>query len=122
MFRLYVNTLTIFLGLSNFVVLASAWGNGRDVTARDLIVPAGLLFLLVSSVFAVLKLFRLRDSRMIARALAEQRAQIAHFKTALSRQAADGPEFSKGIKSWNSYSVTCRPLEDTCSETAVTIL
>lgn len=102
MFRAYINILAIFLGLSNFVVLASAWGNGRDVTARDFLIPAAILFLLVSLVFVLRIVLRLRDSRMITRALAQHRAQIAHFKTALGVQSVTGPEFSRGLKSWNS--------------------
>jgi ABC-type protease/lipase transport system fused ATPase/permease subunit len=102
MFRAYVNILAITLGLSNFVVLASALGSGRDVTARDFLVPAAVLFLLVSFVLGVLKLVRLRDSRIITRALSQQRSKIAAFKTTLRDQAIDATKFSQGLKPWNS--------------------
>ena len=102
MFRAYVNTLAITLGLSNFVVLASALGSGRDVTARDFLVPAAVLLLLVSFVFIVLKLVRLRDSRIVTRALAQQRTKIADFKATLRDQAMGTTKLSQGLKSWNS--------------------
>lgn len=101
MFRAYVNILAIILGLSNFAVLASALGSGRDVTAQDLLVPAAVLFLLVSLVFVMRRLMILRDTRIVRRALAQHRAQVVHFKTALGNQSLDGSEFSRGMKSWN---------------------
>ena len=102
MFRAYINILAILLGLSNFVVLVSAWGSGRDVTALDFLVPAAFLLVVVSLVFGLRMLMRSRDSRIITRALEQQRAQIASFKTALSNQSVTGPELSRGLKSWNS--------------------
>jgi len=44
---------------------------------------------------------RMHDTRIAAHTLAQHNAQIANFKAALGSQAA-APEFSRGIKSWNS--------------------
>lgn len=102
MFRVYVTILAFSLGLSNFVVLAWASGNGHAASWRHFVIPAVVLFLLVSLVFILHKLVRLHDSRIAARVLAQRSAQIADFKNALRSQAVGGPEFSRGLKSWNS--------------------
>jgi hypothetical protein len=97
MFRAYINILALSLGLSNFAVLALAMVSNHALIPRDFILPGGILVLLVSLVFILLKLQRTHDTRIAARALARHGAQIANFKAALGAQAA-APEFSRGIK------------------------
>jgi hypothetical protein len=101
-FRTYTTTLAFVLGLSNFTVFALAAGNGHALISRDFLVPGAILFFLVSLVFLALKLVRLHDSRIATQALSQRSAQIANFKAALRNQSQGQPEFSRGIKSWNS--------------------
>ncbi|HEY7405221.1 MAG TPA: hypothetical protein VIB39_16975 [Candidatus Angelobacter sp.] len=102
MFRAYVNILALSLGLSNFAVLALAMVSGHALISRDFIVPGAVIVLISSLVFFLLKLVRLHDTRIAARALAQHSTQIANFKAAMRKQTAGQQEFSRGIKSWNS--------------------
>jgi hypothetical protein len=97
MLRAYVNILAFVLGLSNFVVLAWTTGSGNFPAARDFLIPAAELVLLVSLVFLVLKLVRQHDARIIARALAQRGAQVAEFKAALRNPSAGRPDFFERI-------------------------
>ncbi|HKD81699.1 MAG TPA: hypothetical protein VKH81_18545 [Candidatus Angelobacter sp.] len=100
MFRAYLNTLALLLGLSNFAVLTIRFVSGHAPSSRDFLIPAATLTLLLSVIFLFLKLMRLHDSRIASRALEQRSAQIADFKAALNQ--ASRPEFSRGINSWNS--------------------
>jgi ABC-type Fe3+-siderophore transport system permease subunit len=102
MFRSYVTVLAFSLGLSNFAVLAWASGNGHAASWRNFVISAVAVFLLVSLIFILLKLLRLHDSRIAARALTQRSAQIADFKNSLRNQTLSGPEFSRGFNPWNS--------------------
>lgn len=102
MFRAYLNTLALTLGLSNFAVLAAAMVKGHAPASQDFLLPAAILVVLLSLVFILLKLVRIRDTRIAARTLAWHNAQIEDFKAALRSEIANRPEFSRGIKSWNS--------------------
>jgi hypothetical protein len=102
MLRLYFNALAFGVGLSNFVILVLAVVRGHALTLRDFIFPALIQVLLVSLVFILLKLVQQHDARIVARALAQRRAQIANFKTALRNHVQGQPDFSRGFKTWNS--------------------
>jgi len=98
-FRLYLEILAVNVGISVFAVLAVAAISGIALTVRVLIFPIVTQALLTSLVFFFRELVRLRDARIIARALAQRTAQqLAVFNNAVRNQAG----FSGGIRPWNS--------------------
>src|SRR5215469_2286303 len=102
MWRSYINVLAFALGLSNFAVLVLGTNNEHGPALRDLALPSAVVMLVVSLAFVIVKMVRVHDARIIARALAQRDAQIASFKSALRNPAASTPNFSKGMGTWNS--------------------
>lgn len=102
MWRTYINVLAFALGLSNFAVLVLGTGNDHGLALRDLAVPAAVVVILVSLAFIIAKMVRVHDARIVAKALAQRDAQIANFKSVLCNPAANRPNFSKGVGTWNS--------------------
>lgn len=102
MWRAYINVLAFALGLSNFAVLVLGTSNDHGPALRDLAIPGAVAVLLVSLAFVIVKMVRVHDARIIARALARRDAQIANFKSALRNPVTSTPNFSKGVGTWNS--------------------
>jgi hypothetical protein len=103
MFRLYLETLALSVGISTFVVLAVVAMSGVILTAELFIFPILIQVLMTSMVFILRKLLRLHDARITARALAQRTAeQLAVFNNALRNQPAGRAGLSGGFKTWNS--------------------
>jgi hypothetical protein len=102
MFRLYLEILTLNVGLSVFAVLALATVSGHAWTSNDFIFPVAIQVLLTSLVFILRGLLRQYEARISARALAQRTGvQLAAFKIALRNQASGSSELSGGFKTWN---------------------
>lgn len=102
MWRTYINVLAFALGFSNFDVLVLGTGNDHGLALRGLAIPTAIVMLVISLAFILVKLVRIHDARIIARALAQRDAKIANFKSALRDPITSTPNFSKGVGTWNS--------------------
>ena len=103
MWALYMEILTLTIGLSSFIVISLATVTGHSLHSRDLLVPAAIQFLLVSLVFILRALVRLHDAKVVARALGGGTSvRHAGFKEALVSSTADKHNFSRGSRTWNS--------------------
>jgi hypothetical protein len=93
MFRLYLETLALSVGISTFVVLAVVAMSGVTLTAELFIFPILIQVLMTSMVFILRKLLRLHDARITARARPAHRGAACGFQQCLA-QPAGGPRGS----------------------------
>lgn len=97
MIRAYITVLAFALGLSNFAVLAWTSGSGERPSAREFMVTAAAVILLVSLIFVLRQMLRRHDARIVARTLAQHSERIANFKSALLRENSSRTDLAKGF-------------------------
>lgn len=103
MFRLYLEIMSVNVGLSTLAVVVVTTGGGQAVTLKDFIFPVAIQLLVTSLVFILRALLRLHDARITARVLSQRTGtQLLAFQRALCKQRPVRTELRGGLRIWNS--------------------